>query len=448
MSFHRGSTLGRWGALAVVVAQAVACKRESPAVSTAPEAASVDLAASAEPPKATAPTASSSAPSRPKFHCVSDGWTTYAHDAGRTSASPGCALGPYAVTWTWTAEGGTREREARAHHVIADERGVYVVGVKGNSPVAYRLDVRGKLQWHHDTRADIQRAHWPTLALGSLIVNDDGFYLLSPESGKNRYDRGLDTWGQSLAAGGHLYLTNTWHVEGPGVFVGAFDREGRALWKANKFGSVKEDVMDDVGAIAVDHGILFQAANYRFGQSSGVFAFDALSGAPRWSKATMPVGDLSAASGRVFSLEKEARGKEPRLVVRKAATGDTAWELAVPGVRSAAPVLADHRVIVDRGEGGLVALDQATGVEAWHGAAGKRHDKIAWSTTLAAATGSGTLIVTSVDGLAVLSLVDGETRWAGAPDGLADVHSPVLVGTRLYVIAGGAVVALDPTPAP
>ena len=443
LSFRRS-----FSALALVSAFASVsgCRRDSSSAPVPPD----DGAPAASAPVASAPVAPESASAivtpPPAPHCVTDGWTTYAHDVGRTSASPGCAAGRYRVAWTWTAE-GTREREARAHHVIADTHAVYVVGVKGNSPVAYKLSTHGKLLWQHDTRADIQRSQWPTLALGSLVVNDDGFYLLSPETGKNRHDRGLDTWGQSLAHAGHWFLTNTWHVEGPGVFVGKFDHEGRVLWKANKFGSVKEDVMDDIGAIAFDHGTLFQAANYKFGQMSGVFAFDAATGAARWSRAVMPIGDLSTAGGRLFSLEKEARGKEARLVARSTDKGETLWQAAVPGVRVGAPVLAAHRVIVDRGEAGVFAMDQATGVEVWHAAAGKRNEKIPLATTLCAATGTDTLVVTSADGIAVLSLVDGETRWSEPIEGLTDVHSPVLVGKRLYVMAGPNVVALDPVDA-
>lgn len=428
--------------LASVVAL-LGCRRETAPHPTPVASASGEAPEASAPPEA--PPAIASAPPAP-LHCVTDGWTTYGHDAGRTGASPGCAVGPYRVSWSWVAE-GTREREARAHHVIADAHDVYVVGVKGSSPVAYKLDVHGKLVWQHDTRADIMRSQWPTLALGSLVVNDDGFYLLSPETGKNRHDRGLDTWGQSLASGGRWYLTNTWHVEGPGVFVGGFDHEGRTLWKANKYGSVKEDVMDDIGAIALDRGTLVHAANYKFGQMSGVFAFDAATGAPRWSRSTMPIGDLATSGGRVYSLEKEARGKEARLVARSLDRGETSWQVAVPAVRGAAPVLASHRVLVDRGEAGVFAFDQATGVEAWHASAGKRSDKVPLATTLAAATGSDTVVVTSSDGLAILSLVDGETRWAQPIEGVTDVHSPVLVGKRLYVMAGPAVVALDPVEA-
>lgn len=317
--------------------------------------------------------------------------------------------------------------------------------MKGNSPTAHRLSAAGALVWTYDTRADIQRAHWPALAHGSLVVNDDGFYLLAPDTGKNRFDRGLDTWGQVLADESRWYLTNTWHVEGPGVYVGAFDPEGKHLWKQNKYGSVKEDVMDDVGAIALDGGRLFQAANYKFAAHSGVFAFDAATGERRWGVATLPVSDLSAGHGKLFLLEKEARGKDASLVARAQDTGRVAWETAAPGARAAAPVLAAGLVLIDRGASGVFAHRAATGELAWSAAVpGKRSDKVPCATTLLVAYGSGTVVVTSGDAVTLLSLADGRVLDGGA-GALADVHSPVLVGRRLYVITGASLAALDGT---
>lgn len=390
------------------------------------------------------PAAASTTPAHPPAaKCPAIAWDTYAADAARTSASPGCALGPYSVSWVWTPP-STRERESRAHHVIADPKSAYVVAVKGNSPSAYRLDVEGQAMWAYDSRADIQRAHWPSLGHGSLVLNDDGFYLLHEDTGRPRWDRGLDTWGQTLFDDERWYLVNTWHVEGPGVFVGAFDLEGKTLWKANKYGgSVKEDVMEDCGALALSDGVLFQAANYKFAPYSGVFAFEAKTGALQWSKPTMPVGDLSVGGGRLFSIEKEARGREPRLVARDTSTGQTSWQVGVPGVRAAAPVVAAGLVIVDRGDLGVFAYDAETGAESWRAAAGKRSERVPLSTTLAAALGTGTLVITAVDGVSIVSLADGSQRWSGAPGGLSDFHSPVIVGTRIYVIAGTSVVALD-----
>jgi outer membrane protein assembly factor BamB len=108
-------------------------------------------------------------------------------------------------------------------------------------------------------------------------------------------------------------------------------------------------------------------------------------------------------------------------------------------------VIAAGLVVVDRADLGVFAYDAETGAEAWRGAAGKRSEKIPLSTTLAAALGTGTLVVTSIDGVAIVSLADGSQRWAGAPGGLSDFHSPVVVGTRIYVIAGTSAVALDLT---
>jgi len=65
-------------------------------------------------------------------------------------------------------------------------------------------------------------------------------------------------------------------------------------------------------------------------------------------------------------------------------------------------------------------------------------------TTLAAALGSASLVVTAADGLHVLALADGSQLYKGTIAQASGVlHSPVLVGHRLYAIDNGALVAVD-----
>jgi hypothetical protein len=63
-------------------------------------------------------------------------------------------------------------------------------------------------------------------------------------------------------------------------------------------------------------------------------------------------------------------------------------------------------------------------------------------TTIAAALGSGTLVVTASDGIHVVKL-SGEEVVKGAVDkAVGSVRNPVIVGNRVYVIDSSGLLAL------
>jgi len=63
---------------------------------------------------------------------------------------------------------------------------------------------------------------------------------------------------------------------------------------------------------------------------------------------------------------------------------------------------------------------------------------------LAAATGSGTLVVVSGSDLHVLALADGRETWTGpAAPHARRVEGPVIAGGALYVVADGVVVRFE-----
>ncbi len=66
------------------------------------------------------------------------------------------------------------------------------------------------------------------------------------------------------------------------------------------------------------------------------------------------------------------------------------------------------------------------------------------TTTLAAAAGSGTLVVTAVDGVHVLSLAAGTDTWHGMPaQAMGQIKNPVIVGHTVYAIDGGGLLSLQ-----
>jgi outer membrane protein assembly factor BamB len=336
-------------------------------------------------------------------------------------------------------------RESRVSHVIASADAVFATGVAGDSPAVWRLDPHGKQQWVFDSRVDIHRGHWATWALGSVLLNDDGLYLLDLETGRNKFDRGLDSWGQSLSDGQRFFMVNTWHVAGPRLFVGAFDAEGKALWRKFERGQHVGDIMEDVGGLALDQGLVFYAADYKFQPSSLVAALDPDSGEVRWSKNTFPISALSVANGHLFHVETSGRARPRALVARSVTDGEVVWSAPVQGTPTMAPVIAHDTVIIDTDEG-LDAYRMLDGRRVWRNQHGPVRNPFIppCSTHLLAAMGSQTLLLVDDRRLRVLRLASGEQLWSGEVPGVLRMHSPVLVGTRLYVAAAGALVALDP----
>ena len=66
---------------------------------------------------------------------------------------------------------------------------------------------------------------------------------------------GVDNWGQTLTDGTSLYVVNDAHVDGPGIYVGAYDATCKQLWTANNYGMCRIDAGDIAGGLALDGGV-------------------------------------------------------------------------------------------------------------------------------------------------------------------------------------------------
>ena len=327
---------------------------------------------------------------------------------------------------------------------MASHEAIFATGVIGDSPAAWRLDLSGTVQWTFDSRVDIHRGIWATIGLGAVLLVDDGIYLLDPGTGANQYDRGLDCWGQSLSDGFQFVLVNTHHVDGPPVHLGAYDRQGNARWRRYAKGTSFGDVSDDVGATAYHGGIILYAVDYKFGRHSFVAAVDSSTGNERWARETFPLSAISTDGERAYLVETASRGKERYLRARRMADGDIEWSVPVGGTPVGAPVLAEGFVIVDEEEA-ITAFGAKDGHRAWSTRHPKRpRDPVANATSVAVAGGSSSVILTEGSGLRLLSLGGGSPlAEVGVVDARELVHSPVIVGRRAYVVAGGALVALE-----
>jgi outer membrane protein assembly factor BamB len=430
-------------ALAVALVLA-ACARESPPSSPA-------LPAPPPSPPAAAPTAAAAPeprppePAPPARTCADDGWPAYAHDAARSSASLGCLDGPLVATWRFEPAAHLG-RTGHALHAVVARGSVYVSSAYGKrpyeAPALHALDdATGAPVWISDSRADILHAHWPLAARGSVALDDDGLYLADAATGKTRI-RGLDTWGMLLDDGERLYLTNTWQEDGPGLFVAALDDDGRPVWKANRR-HAHRIAIPDLGGICLSGARLVHAASYLPAKLSSLDAYDPGSGARLWSVAVVPGSAPSASGDRVFLVETEKGGADV-LAARSTKDGSRIWATPVAGARGPAPVVARGLVVIHAADG-VEARDAATGDLEWRAPIVRTMSEVRHATSLAAALGSASLVVTAGGLVHVLSLEDGSERWVGSPQpGVVDVHSPVLAGGSLYVVAEGGVTKMAP----
>jgi outer membrane protein assembly factor BamB len=145
------------------------------------------------------------------------------------------------------------------------------------------------------------------------------------------------------------------------------------------------------------------------------------------------------------------------ITARKEADGSAAWTTPVDTPSVQAPVVAAGLVIVAT-QNDVRAFRASSGQLAWTAANISAHttappqDKsfnncpqstlhVAFmlETTLAAAVGSNSLVVTASDAIYVLSLDDGSVLWHGTPGSVTGpTRNPVIVGHTLYVVDGGA----------
>jgi hypothetical protein len=404
--------------------------------------------------------------------CGTGDWTTYNHDARRSGASDGCVNGPLTTAWRYVPAPPMGKKLKNVFNAIAQSDAVFLAWAATNDPylgtsAADRVDLMGNRVWTFDSGTDSNLGNWPSIALGDLILNEDGLYFLDATTGMKKAGNGVDNWGQSLTDGTSLYVVNDSHVDGPGIYVGAYDSTCKQIWAANKYGTCRIDAGDIAGGIALDGGSLFYAPSYSLGMgvtltfASGVYSFDPATGMQKWFQAATPTSGISAGGGLVYLIEGGSK-----LTARKETDGTVAWTADTAGAGTQAPVLAGGLAIVATGQG-VATFDAATGKAGWTapiaGAQAQAFDLMftggcvsgsgQWSgnaigtavvtTTLAAAAGNGTLVVTAPDGIHLLSLSTGAETWKGKPAmAMGAVKHPVIVGSTVYVVDDGGLLAL------
>lgn len=381
-------------------------------------------------------------PVPPVPSCTADDWTTYAHDAARTSTSGGCLFLPLRASWSFSPKWvkGTPSRATRA--VVAGDA-VYVSGGIGPTPTVWRLAAAsGAIAWTYVTMADATRDGWPTLAGDRVVLVDDGVYSMEADTGRGHRGE-LDAWGESLTDGERLYAENDRYWDGYGLYVSAFDLEGRIQWRRDYDALVRFFTAPDVGGLAMGGGTLVHASQHGALHTTALSAFEPATGDRAWRAAVSPESSPSIAEGRVFGIERWKGEAGDRLVARTLDGGVLVWSREVADARGPAPLLAAGLVVVHAREG-VRAFERATGAPVWSAPLPRTTEAVQSATTMAAATGSGTLVVLSGAAVHVLGLADGAEAWSTevAPHARR-VEGPVLAGGALYVMADGAILRFE-----
>jgi outer membrane protein assembly factor BamB len=387
----------------------------------------------------------------PAPSCSADPWTTYGHDAARTSASGGCIVGPLRLAWSFAPRSSVGANSF-ATHAVADADAVYVAGALGPTPTLWRVGAAdGKPAWTYDSRTESVRGGWPTFAGGRVYLVDDGVNVADAATGVGHRAE-LDAWGESVSDGERLYAENNWYLDGYGLYISAFDAADlKLLWRRDYNALARGVMVPDVGGIALSGGRVLHSAQHGPLSGSGLSSFEPATGERQWRVTVSPQSAPSAASGRVFEVEHwpgqtagpTAGEHVDQLVARSVEDGTLVWARPLPGGRGPSPVLAGRLAIVHTTDS-VAAFDQATGQPVWARLLPRTTPEIQSATTMAAAMGSSTLVVLSGARVALLRLDDGSVLSDDAPIPHAKhLEGPVVMGRSLYLVADGKVVRLD-----
>ncbi len=374
---------------------------------------------------------------------VRDDWTTYGHDVRRTSASLGSVTGPLSLAWSYVPQGTTGHNLSSVLHAVGTVDGIFVrtsleahYGY-GVSPAMDRVSPTGQHVWTYNVGSDADFGDWASIMGNRVIINSDGTRFVDQASGLAVHSNGVDTWGEILSDSSTLYYENDVQIDGPGVYAAAYDTAFHARWTANKFQTCRGSASATAGGLALANGLLFYAPTYNPGLpatvipfGSGVYAFNAATGVKAAYHASTPYGRVSADDSHVYLIENAHT-----LVALAQSDLHVVWSATITNPGEQAPVIANGLVIVGTAAG-VEAYNASTGVKSWSSAAlsgvathwypGTQGGSCGYvpiptaygpSTSIAAALGSRTLVVTAYDGVHILVAGDGGGALERTPGG-------------------------------
>jgi len=394
--------------------------------------------------------------------CGTSEWPTYGHDTQRTSASDGCMKGPLKLAWTYFPHGFLDSTIVSVDNTVTAGGAVFMRFTSSYGPQMDGVTTAGQMKWTWagPKGRDTMTQHWAAAALGLLMVADDGLFLVDQATGANKVTvNEYDDWGQVTGDDKRFYINSELDSpDGPGFYTAAWSATGTTVWKQDAHKKC-DGISEKHGSLAVDGGKVFRSGVYSNGgpPASGIATYDAAAGTAGWKVATTPASAISVGGGHIYLIEDTG---SVALVARQETDGMVAWSqpLTATPVSMQAPVVTGGLVIVATASD-VRAFNASTGVMAWTvpSVAAAVADKpgsgpfntgacaisIAWAampySSLAAALGSNSLIVTAKDAIHVVSLTDGSDVWHGTPAGVTGpLRNPVIVGHTLYAVDLGA----------
>jgi len=378
-----------------------------------------------------------------------DNWVMYGHDGQHTSASDASITGGLKQAWRYNPVPLTGNTFGGLLNAIGTTAGVYVhysqygPTVFAGGPSVDAVSPTGALVWSYVEHRDYEEGHWLSVFGTGVVLQDDGMPLLDTSKGTlvKWLASSFDSWGETIPDTTGLYGTNTFLADGADLYVYSFSTSNALLWKALQQKSTKYSD-DNNGGLLLSNGTLFYAANYTdpSPNPSGIYAINAASGAKIGYVATTPISEMSADAKNIYLIENAAT-----LVARSQGTLAKVWAVSLSGASNAAPVIADGMVIVGTFNG-VEAHDPGTGKTIWTSSVQPEYGG-QYSTAMAAALVSNTLVVTSYNGVHLINIANGTDLWHGGPTGASNpiiVNDPS-VGAKVYVVDGTGVIALVPT---
>jgi outer membrane protein assembly factor BamB len=319
-------------------------------------------------------------------------------------------------TWSWVV--GTAETV-----YTATDRSIHAFDA-ATGERRWRTDSIGTLPWSdRGTRVETG----PALAEDRLLVGASvSQYALDPDDGRAAWQYETNSsLAASLLAGNTAYVSS---LVGTGDRLVALDaRSGLERWRTRPDTGVHPNAYTDghvVGPTIDGDG--------------AVGAVDAATGETTWTR-DLPfhrgywlLAGFCIADGTVYV------GTEP-VYALGLEDGATRWSASLGAADAESrPVSDGSRVYLAAGEAGRVlALDAATGEEAWRVAV---PDAVGWG---APALAGGTLYVGIEGGVLALDAATGEERFrVRKPERAGLANSPVVAGGTLYLLLGRTLYAL------
>lgn len=324
---------------------------------------------------------------------------------------------------------------------------VYDPAVSGSHDysVIDKIDFNGNKIWQ-SKKVGLNHSlqSWPAKTGDRITINDDCVHQVYDATGNNTGSGlCLDIWGRILLHpnGINYFTCNYQHIDGGGLWLGKMTNSFTMQWQKYFPGSVPGYGDVTRGSMCYDNNKLFVAPAYRnsstgawFPEKSGVIAMND-NGDTLWKKLGItPTGKISAGNNSLFLFEWYYN-----LICIDQDNGNIKWSIPVPKMAIGQPPIVTEDKVIIATELGIYAYD-FDGFLRWHNPIPnillylQQHYET--GTVMAAASGSKTLIVTSVDGVYLLDYNTGQQVDFIHPSSIGfDFRpcNPIIIGNRCYV---------------